>query len=191
MKRFSISLNVVLAALLLIMIAGQPSSAGGGQKLLNIPAATMVERTASEHSDGNSTVLDACEVPTTNKTAIDGDENNGDLNNGSGAYLAPVNLPDGVTINSFSLFTNDFDAEDAHAFLIRKPYSNGFTPAQAGYEVMAEIASNGAVADTIRKFKDNTLSSPLINNKTAYYFVEVVPCGFVEPYVIQIAYEKP
>ena len=64
----------------------------------------------------------------------------------------------------------------------------GLTPKTDGYEVMASIASNGAVNGVIRRFSTNVVADPKINNKNYIYFLELVVCGNTEPYAGQVAY---
>jgi len=100
-----------------------------------------------------------------------------------------VQLPQGMKVTAFGLFANDNDGDqDAHAFLLRKKLLDGLTPATNGYRVLAEAHGSDAVNATMRKFTDDTVSAPKVNNAKFGYYVEVVDCGLPEPYAVQVAY---
>jgi hypothetical protein len=118
-----------------------------------------------------------------------GGENFGDLDNASGSFFSPVVLPAGVTVSRFSLFVNDADLDtDVHAYLVKKKIANNLSPPSNGYKVMAEVHSEGSVVNTMRRFSDDTITVPVIDTDSFYYFVELVDCGIPEPYAVQIVY---
>jgi hypothetical protein len=114
-----------------------------------------------------------------------GAENKGDLNAKLGSFLAPVVLPDGATIERLAMFANDFSAEDAHLYLIRKQIENGLDPQFEGYEELATVTTDGAVNNVMREFSV-AVSDGVVDNSREYYFLELVVCDFIEPFAVPV-----
>jgi hypothetical protein len=70
---------------------------------------------------------------------------------------------------------------------VRNTIGDGISMPGEGYEMMAETRSTGAVENTLRRFTDDTITSPNIDYATSLYFVQLVVCPITEPYAIQIA----
>jgi hypothetical protein len=150
---------------------------------LTISAPAFVPVAESTHNDSGSSVCGTL-VP-----SQQGSENQGDLNATKGSYLAPVELPDGATVTDLTLFANDNDTDtDVHVYLVRKLLKDGLSPQINGYRAMAKAASNGAVLNTMRAFTDDTVTKPVIDNQRYAYYAELVNCGILEPFAVQIAY---
>jgi hypothetical protein len=150
---------------------------------VNIAAPAFVPRDYSVHNHGTS----VCGSFVAHNG--EGGENGGDLDNGAGSYLAYLRLPQGVTVRNFSLFANDNDdANDVHAYLIRKKIANNLTPKSLGYKVMATASSSGAVNDVMRQFTDSSVGGAVIDNTTYMYQVELVVCPVTEPFAVRISY---
>jgi hypothetical protein len=150
---------------------------------VNIAAPAFVPRDYSVHNHGTS----VCGSFVAHNG--EGGENGGDLDNGAGSYLAFLRLPQGVRIRSFSLFANDFDdANDVHAYLIRKKIANNLAPKSAGYKVMATASSSGAVNNVMRQFTDSSVTGAVIDNATYMYQIELVVCPVTEPFGVRITY---
>ncbi len=160
--------------------AGKPKPPKPQDANYAAPAFTAV--TASEHNNMGTSVCPAF-VP-----SEQGEENNGDLNAKKGSFLENVQLPKGATITNFRLYANDNDAEDSFAFLVRKQQAPGLDPAQGGYEVIAEVKTEGAATNIMRPFDDSTITAPKVDNKNFYYFIELVNCATIEPFNVQITY---
>jgi hypothetical protein len=185
-KRISITLNVVLVAVLGAIALGVPGAHGAGVQLLNLPAVTFVGVVASAHNDGLAQPPDACPAPVPYQQ---GDEHFGDLNNAKGSFVNFVRLPQGATVSRLSVYGNDNDGDiDIHAYLIRKLIVDGTTPKETGYTVMASASSSGAVNGVIREFDDTTINRPVVDDTKFMYYAELVVCGAVEPFMVQVAY---
>jgi len=185
MKRLS-AVSIVLASLAVLAWSLDVPAVGQDQAQLSLGASSFAGREYSDHNKTGSSVCGSF-VPLSN-----GGENFGDLDNGSGSYIAPVVLPAGATVTELSLFVNDGDSDtDAHAYLVKKKIANNLSPATLGYKVMAEVHSSGAVINTMRRISDDTIDVPVIVNVNFYYFVELVDCGIPEPFAVQIVYTTP
>ena len=170
----------VVVAIGVVPAVGKPKPPKPQYAKYAAPAFTAVS--ASEHNNMGTSVCPAF-VP-----SQQGEENNGDLNAKKGSFIENVQLPKGATIDGFRLYANDFDADDSFAFLVRKQVGDGFAPAQDGYQVIAEVKTEGAVMNTMRAFDDTTIDAPKVDNKNFYYFVELVNCANIEPFSVQITY---
>ena len=154
----------------------------------NISAASFAGRAKSLHNDGLAPEACAIQVP-----LEPCEENRGDLQNAAGSFIASVNLPNGATVLSFTLYANDADADiNSTAYLMRKAITNGLKPAKTAIVSMAIASTSGAVTDTLRAFTDSTIVSPVVANMHNQYFVELVNCGkTVEPFSVQIVTSTP
>ena len=151
---------------------------------VNIAAPAFVPRDYSVHNRNGASVCGSFVAHNG-----EGGENGGDLDNGGGSYLAYLRLPQGATVRSFSLFANDFDdANDVHAYLIRKKIANNLAPKTLGYKVMATASSSGAVNDVMREFTDPSVAGAAIDNATYMYQIELVVCPITEPFAVRITY---
>jgi hypothetical protein len=160
---------------------GGSSPAVAATQYLNISAPTFVPVADSTHNNSGSSVCGSFVA------SEQGSENKGDLNARKGSFMAPVELPDGATVNELSIYANDNDGDgDVHAFLVRKLVKDGLTPQFTNYLVMATAASNGAVLNTMRKFSDVSIAQPLVNNLRFEYYVEMVNCAVTEPFSVQL-----
>jgi hypothetical protein len=168
------------------VIISQVTAAGSGT-VLNFPVAAFTPVEESTHNNnGNSVCQNGVFVP-----SQQGSENKGDLNAKKGSFLERVPLPQGVTVNSLTLFVNDNDGDDgAHVFLVRKLVQRGLSPQFKGYKVMASTQSQGAVLNTMRKFTDNSISGARVDNTRFFYFLELVNCATVEPFDVQVTYTR-
>lgn len=81
-------------------------------------------------------------------------------------YQAPVHLPHGATITKFVVWFNDNNTANLWAALARAGLDDS-SIAQIGY-----VASTGA-ATGIRYVQDTTIATPLVNNGSNMYWVEV------------------
>lgn len=156
-------------------------ASGGGVKRANYAAAAF---TAVEESTHNNMGDSACGafVP-----SQQGSENQGDLNAKLGSFLSQVLLPDGARIQRLAMYANDFSAEDAHLYLLRKEISDGLSPQFDGYQVVAQVSTSGAVENTMREF-EAPVSDGVVDNAHGYYYLELVVCDAIEPFTAQIAY---
>jgi hypothetical protein len=160
------------------------SAAGNRDHHVTIAAPTFVPATDSTHNNAASSV---CAGGFQASQPIS--ENKGDLNTSKGSFLAPVNLPDGATIHTFSLYANDNDADEGtHVFLVRKLLMPKLSPQFNGYKVLAKTASKGAVLNTMRRFSDPSVAGGAVDNAKFDYYVEMVNCATVEPFAVDIAY---
>ena len=173
--------TLAIAALVPFIASGRPKPPNPQDANYAAPAFTAVS--ASEHNNMGTSVCPAF------APSQQGEENNGDLNAKKGSFLENVQLPKGATITNFRLYANDFDADDSFAFLVRKQVGNGFAPAQDGYQVIAEVKTEGAVLNTMRAFDDSTIQAPKVDNKNFYYYIELVNCANIEPFSVQITYQ--
>ena len=82
---------------------------------------------------------------------------------------------------------NDFSAEDAHVYVVRKQIANGLDPQFEGYLVLANAKTSGAVNGVMRKFSA-TVSHGDVDNQRYLYFPELVVCDAIEPFAIQVQY---
>ncbi len=162
-------------------------TAAGGATVVDFPVAAFTPVEDSTHNNtGNSVCQNGVFVP-----SEQGSENKGDLNARKGSFLERVQLPQGVTVRSLTLFVNDNDGDDgAHVFLVRKLVQRGLSPQFKGYRVMASTQSQGAVLNTMRKFTDRSVSGARIDNTRFFYFLELVNCATVEPFDVQVAYAR-
>jgi hypothetical protein len=176
-RRLPVAINLVLATGLAWVLLGVSAGHTAGQQVVTIAAPAFVGLPKSTHNDGNPSPPDACgaQQPLTN-----GDEHFGDLNAAKGSYVSFVRLPDHSSVSSFSLYANDFDSENVHAFLVRKRITPGTHLKENGYVTMATAESDGAVDSTIRKFTDATINGPRVNNTDFEY------CGATEPFAVQL-----
>jgi hypothetical protein len=170
-----------------------PDSEAATVRYLDIPAVSFVGRAASEHNLIGSAEACSSSVPLSTE-AGNGAELKGMLAFHQGSYLAPVQLPAGVTINSLSLFADDEDSDDnPHAYLVRKAIGDAI-PAQGGYVVMAHTASSGSHIGTMEKYTDSTVNNHVINNQGFTYFIEYVDCSEevrINGIAVQIKYTAP
>jgi hypothetical protein len=190
-KRALILLNLALATALAMIVLGAVMASGGPKlKYADFAAAAFTPVEYSTHNHATS----VCGAQVKHKTGADqfqgGAENQSDLDaDHTGSYLESVQLPQGVKVKKLSFFVQDFDADDAHLFLVRKFIKGNLTPRFGGYQVMGKTKSSGAVNDTMRKFTDKTIAGGVIDNKRYFYFLEMVVCANVEPFTAQIGYQ--
>jgi hypothetical protein len=186
-RRFVVGSIVATAVVGAWLLVGEVAATGATSSYINIavPAMTGVEE--STHNDGNATPPDACEA----QVPLDvGEEHFAGMFNGKGSFVAFLRLTDGHTISSFSLFANDNDGDtDVHAYLVRRKLTNGLV-LPSGYKVLAEVHSDGAETNELRQFTDTSILTPLVNNVTFGYMIEVVNCGGSEPYSVQVVTSK-
>lgn len=177
-------IGVVAAAILGWTVVSQVTAAGTVVvHAQNYAAATFTPVEESTHNNMGDSVC-AAFVP-----SQQGSENKGDLNAKKGSFLENVTLPQGATVKQLTLFVNDNDGDDGtHVFLVRKQIQAGLSPQFTGYRVMAATQSNGAVLNTMRKFRDKTVAGARVDNTRFYYFLEMVNCATVEPFDAQISY---
>jgi hypothetical protein len=188
---------VVLAALLLVtaaaltwLIVSRVTAAGSHTTVFDFPAATFTPAKDSTHNNMGTSV---CAAPVINDDATPelASENKGDLNTTKGSFLEEVQLPQGTRVKRLSLFVNDNDGDDGtYVFLIRKLVERGLSPQFKGYTVMANTQSQGAVLNTMRKFTDSTVKGDKINNERYYYYLELVNCATVEPFDVQVEFNR-
>jgi hypothetical protein len=182
---------LIAAAMSAIGIAGavviSQVTAAGGATVVDFPVAAFTSLEDSTHNNnGNSVCQNGVFVP-----SEQGSENKGDLNARKGSFLERVQLPQGVTVRSLTVFVNDNDGDDgAHVFLVRKLVQRGLSPQFKGYQVMASTQSQGAVLNTMRKFTDNSISGARVDNARFFYFLELVNCATVEPFDVQVSYVR-
>ncbi len=111
-------------------------------------------------------------------TDAPGDEQAGLLTDTQGRYFAPVMFPTtGESVCSFTLVYRDNDALNITAKLMKKPFTIGTPTAFDPPVTMARVSSVGASQNT-RKAVDLTVTQPLIDTDSAFYYVELnVPDG--------------
>jgi len=103
---------------------------------------------------------------------------------GPGRFVAPLRLPQGATVQAVRLVARDAIATDATVRLIRVP-NNAF-----GGSVMASIATSGS-STSVRTFSTTTITTPAIDNGTAYYYLQLeVPTG-LQIYGVRVEYAPP
>jgi hypothetical protein len=184
-------LALIAAAMSAIAVAGAviiaQVTAAGGATVVDFPVAAFTPVEDSTHNNnGNSVCQNGVFVP-----SEQGSENKGDLNARKGSFLERVQLPQGVTVRSLTMFVNDNDGDDgAHVFLVRKLVQRGLSPQFKGYQAMASTQSQGAVLNTMRKFTDKSISGARVDNARFFYFLELVNCATVEPFDVQVAYAR-
>jgi hypothetical protein len=184
-RRLPLAINLALASILAWTLLGQPAATPAPAvryQSYAAPAFTSVQY--STHNDGSKVCGQGANTAITDQQG----ENKGDLDNGNGSYLHAVNLPQGVTVESLSLWTNDFSADDVYLFLIRKKLDRGMN-SFAGYLVMARTKSQGAVQNTMRRFTDTSIQGARIDNQNFYYYLELIECDTEEPHAAQIGFE--
>lgn len=184
-KRFLIPLCIALPAALAAVVFGPlPAFGGPALKHANYAAPAFVPVESSTH---NNNAVSACGAFVASQK---GDENRGDLNARTGSFLANVQLPHGASVQRLTMFANDFSAEDAHVYLVRKRIQGGLDPQFKGYKTIANTKTNGAVNGVMRKFTDNSVQPKRVNNQHFYYFLELVVCDAIEPFAIQVSYSR-
>ena len=178
-----------------VALALGPLGASGARGKPPLQRATFAAAafTPLEYSTHNRNGSSVCPNFVPHNTGADqfqgGAENQSDLDAAhQGSYLENARLPDGAKIDSLSAYIQDFDADDAYVFLLRKKIANGLSPRFTGYQVMASTHSSGAVDDTMRKFTDATVKHATIDNSSYFYFLEMVVCANIEPFAVQVAY---
>lgn len=181
-RRLSIGLNFALATALIWALSGILPVEGASTQYANFVAPSF---TSVEYSVHNSAGSSACSSFAPSDQA---GENQGDLDNGNGSYLANVRLPQGATVTRLSLFINDNDTENAHLYLVRKRIAVNLAPRFAGYRVMANTRSDGAVDNVMRRFSDTSIVGAVIDNSRYMYFLELIECGITEPFAGQVVY---
>jgi hypothetical protein len=184
-SRLSIGLTVFLASGLVWALLGRSPASGAGIHYINLVAPSFMGHDNSVHNGITSNVCNNAQVP-----LVIGDENRGDLQNGTGSFIQYVILPQAAVVKSFRLYANDNDTDfDSYAFLVRKQITQNLSPAKGGYRVMASVKTSGAVNDTLRRFLTNTIKSAMVDNTRFMYYVELVSCAkTVEPFAVQIVY---
>lgn len=93
---------------------------------------------------------------------------NGDLQalTAASTFLAPVNLPTGVTVTGLAAFIDDQDAVgNVTVFLLRRDQLD----ANAG-GTMAQVTTSGETSG-LQQFTDASISSPVISNLNNLYFL--------------------
>jgi hypothetical protein len=189
-RRFLLALCLILTGALAWVALGSFSALGQAKKVgkqyLNFAAPAFTPVDESTHNNMGETVC----VNFQDRGPGDfADENNADLNAVTGSYLHTVTLPNKATITDLHLLANDNDGDDnAFVFLVRKQMTPNLSPAGGGYEVIAQVNSDGAENNVLRRFSDTTIDNPLVNNRTHYYMLELVNCAVIEPYVVQVGY---
>jgi hypothetical protein len=189
-RRFLIAICVVLLGALVWVVVGSMSATGQakrvGKQYLNYAAPAFTPVDESTH---NNMATSVCQNFQGRGPGDFADENNADLNAVTGGYLHTVNLPNKARITDLHLFANDNDGDDnVFVFLVRKQMTPNLSPAGSGYEVIAQANSDGAANNVLRKFSDTTIESPVVNNRTHYYMLELVNCAVIEPYAVQVGY---
>lgn len=187
--RVSVALNLVLGALLAWSLLGAtPVTSAPAVRFQSYAAPAFNDVDYSEHNNAGSSACPAF-VPT-----VQGGENNGDLDNAKGSFVHSVALPQRTTVRRFSIFVNDADNDDdVYGYLVRQRIQandGGTQPKNAGYLVMAEVQSSGAVTDTIREFSTANINGARINPRNFEYLIEIVDCGVPEPFAAQIGFES-
>jgi hypothetical protein len=158
------------------------TTSGATSGTVSMDAATFAFRHDSthysDHCDPNGISIEA--------------ENSGTVN-GQGAYFGGINLPNGTRLRSFRLVVRDNDGElDTYAYLLRKRMvpQSGYDLITEQYRVLASTRSSGASMN-VRRFSDTTVQSPVIDQTTYAYFVELVNCGnTVDPLGIQLTWTR-
>ena len=189
-RRILVALCLVLAGALTWVALGSFSALGGakrvGKQYLNLAAPAFTPVDESTHNTMGDTV---CQNFQDRGPGDFADENNADLNAITGSYLHTVTLPNKATITDLHLFANDNDGDDnAFVFLVRKQMTPNLSPAGSGYEVIAQANTDGAENNVLRKFSDTSIDSPVVNNRTHYYMLELVNCAVIEPYSVQVGF---
>jgi hypothetical protein len=185
-----VGLSLLAAGALAWLIASRVTAAGSRTTVFDFPAAAFTPAKDSTHNNMGSSV---CAAPVINDDAAPElpSENRGDLNTTKGSFLEGVQLPQRARVKRLSLFVNDADGDDgAYVFLIRKRVERGLSPQFKGYTVMASTQSQGAVTNTMRKFSDDTVKGERINNRRYYYYLELINCATVEPFDVQVEFNK-
>ena len=91
-------------------------------------------------------------------------------------YVAPVYLPDGVSVTALDSYFVDNTDYQLEIYLFRKPYTAG---APVGYSEMARIWSDpaGVTPDpNVVHWVDSTIVNPSIDNNTYHYYITACPC---------------
>ena len=146
MKKFSL---IMIIAILVLLIA-PVTLAQSTTCYLSIPSSGFTPR-ASEGTVGSDAGYDGNQSGTAR------------FFNGSFAMFAPVNLPDGATVNSMRC-GGQVSTSNKISFTLRRN-----EPQQANVD-MATVMSN--VGDTGFQFLDTTsIESPTINNATFNYYI--------------------
>lgn len=147
----------------------------------NYAAAAFVPVEESTHNNMGESVCGNF-VPTDQ-----GAENQGDLDARLGSFLTGVELPSGATLQRLTLFANDFSAEDAHLYLVRKRIADGLAPQFEGYEVIAQTSTSGAENNVMRSF-GVPIDAAQTDNESFFYYLELVVCDAIEPFTAQVTY---
>ena len=178
----------IAALALAVWVAGTgPASGAGGAQKATLAAAALTPVGFSTHNNGQMSACAAYVAPSGVSDTTNG-ENRGQLDNANGSFEGFVRLPSGVTVTGFSVFVNDADQDDdVFAYLVRRNIADGLDKVK-GYLVMASAHSDGAVINTIREFKDTSITAKIVDNSHFAYFVELVDCGVPEPFAVSITY---
>jgi hypothetical protein len=157
-----------------------------GPKVISIVAPAFTPGEYSEHNKNGSSVCPAFVM------SDPGGEVRGDMDNAKGSFFHAVHIPQSMQVTNLRLIVNDNDGdEDVFAYLIRRKIENG-TANTDGYRVMGRARTEGAVANKLRAFNDNSIKfGGRVNNRRFMYFVELIDCGVPEPYSVQVFYKKP
>lgn len=184
-KRLFVGLGLVLPALAVGVVLGPlPAFGGPGLKHESFAAPAFVPVESSTH---NNNAASACGAFVASQK---GDENRGDLNARTGSFLANVRLPHGVSVKRLTMYANDFSADDAHVYLVRKRIQGGLDPQFKGYKAVANTKTSGAANGVMRKFTDTTVKPQRIDNERFYYFLELVVCDAIEPFAVQVSHQR-
>jgi hypothetical protein len=166
------------------------ASGAGAPQTATLAAAALTPLGYSTHNNPGSSSC-AAFVPQSGVSDATNGEVRGQLDNAKGSFEGFVRLPNGVTVTGFSLLVNDADQDDdVFAFLVRRNVADGLNKDQ-GYLLMAKTRSDGAVTDTIREFRDTTITGKVVDNSHFAYFVEMVDCGIPEPFAVSVTYTGP
>ena len=182
-RRFVVGSVVAVALVGAWLLVGEVAATGATTQYINIAVPAMTGVDESTHNDGKPSPPDACAA----QVPLDrGEENFTGLFNGAGSFVAFLRLSDGHAITSFSVFVNDNDGDvDVYAYLVRHKLTNNL-PLPSGYKVLAEVRGDGAETNLLRQFTDTSILTPVVNNQTFGYMIEVVNCGNTEPYSVQV-----
>jgi hypothetical protein len=110
---------------------------------------------------------------------------NGTPGGAIGRYVAPVRLPQGASVTSFSVIAFDEVSDSATVRLLRVPVTVPIA------QVMAAVTTTGTSGDPVRPYSTSTISPPLIDNAANYYYVDISMGHVLDIYGVRIFFTLP
>ena len=102
-----------------------------------------------------------------------------------GRYVAPVRLPQGATLNAFSVTAFDEGSGAATVRLLRVPLVSPVAQA------MAVVTTTGTSGDPVRTYAATSIAPAVVDNAANYYYVDISMDRVLDIYGVRITYTPP